>query len=278
MEITLNITNVTPHTVATIGGTGFGNVGAIALDNYIIIIDSSLYPKTGLIFREKLERKFNLPVKYLIFTHYHGDHIFGSQSYNDVTIISSRQTYDNIKLGYQNGWREDLEENDPLAEGKIIITKPTICFNKELIIGDDNNQVEISYAGGHTSGSSYIYFPAEKVLFTGDLIFLRTFPYGGDPTCDPDLWIDQLEKLKQIKADKFIPGHGPVFEDKQEIDMFIDLLKYVKKTVIKSIESNSDPNLDNLPSEYLDAAERRGPVTIENWTEFYKKRLESLIT
>ena len=65
-DLKFDLEIVTSHTVANTSGTGRGNVGAVALRNFSIVIDSTFYAKTAQLFKENVEKKFDLPVKYLI--------------------------------------------------------------------------------------------------------------------------------------------------------------------------------------------------------------------
>ncbi|MFW9991658.1 MAG: MBL fold metallo-hydrolase [Candidatus Odinarchaeota archaeon] len=273
MEIKADLKEVTPRTVACTDWVGYGNVGGIELQNYTIAIDSSMYSKTGKAFYENLRKYFSKPVRFLLYTHYHGDHVFGSGSFKDLTIISSEQTSKNLRDGLQLGWKQALEEEDPLAEGGLEISYPTIKFSGKLFIEDGDFLVEVYNAGGHTSGSSIVYFPYERVLFSGDLIFADSFPYGGDPTCNPDTWIEQLERLKEFEAEKIIPGHGPVLDDINEIDKHVEFLKGLRKAVKEAVKENIDPEDVSIPEFFEKSAEGRKPVTVEQWYEFYKNKL-----
>ena len=65
------------------------NAAAVALDNFIVVIDPMYYPSQGRKFRKYLEKKYNLPVKYLFITHYHGDHVFGMSAFKGVEVIGT---------------------------------------------------------------------------------------------------------------------------------------------------------------------------------------------
>ena len=80
---------VTPRTVVSNSDLTYSNIGGIALRNYSIVIDTSIYGKTGALFRKELEKHFNLLPKYLIYTHYHGDHVFGGRPFKDLIPVSS---------------------------------------------------------------------------------------------------------------------------------------------------------------------------------------------
>ncbi len=268
-EIETNFIQVTPHTYASIGGTGFGNMGAIILSDYIIVIDSSLYPITGKLFREYLEDKFKKPVQMLIITHHHGDHIFGNQSFQDVNIVSSSKTLDNIENKYYQDGMDRLNREDPLTEGKLEIIKPNLTFEDNLIIREGEDTVQIIHGGGHTLGSSYVYYQNEHVLFTGDLLFAKSFPYGGDLTVNPDKWIEQMEKLERIDVNKVVPGHGLVMDNNDEITRAKDLLVSIRQSVKQAVETSSEPVFEEFPDDYKVGSENRLPVTRDQWIKFY---------
>jgi len=68
MDITYDLESITPLTVANTTGEGRGNAGGIALRNFCIAIDSTMYVKTGELLLRNIESKFGVPVKYLIIT------------------------------------------------------------------------------------------------------------------------------------------------------------------------------------------------------------------
>lgn len=272
IDIDLQVETVTPRTRASIGGTGYANTGAILLENFNVMIDSSLYPRTAEVFRKKIEFETSLPTKYLIFTHYHGDHTFGAQSYKDINIISSQSTKENIEHGYHDDWRNWLIEDDPIAKDGIERILPTNTFDTKHTISEGDMEVIISHVGGHTSGSSYVYFPSEQVLYAGDLVFYRCFPYGADPTCDPDKWIEVLKELQGIDARMVIPGHGPIFGSTSELYDLISLMEDMRKLILEELENDDLPTMTDLPEDYSLGSENRMEITFENWKEFYLKK------
>ena len=56
------------------------------------------------------------------------------------------------------------------------------------------------HIGGHTAGSSLVYIPEDRVLFAGDLILTTTFPSVGDPSTNPDTWIDVFNMILSLKV------------------------------------------------------------------------------
>jgi len=274
--IKFDLETITSHTVANTTGLGRGNVGAIGLKNFVIAIDSTIYAKTAQIFRTNLEKRFNLPVKYIIFTHYHADHIFGIGPFKDIVSFCSEQMLENmqsssIKQTYEQRVKNFLKE-DPLAEG-VMFELPNIAFNNKLIIRDEDLYIEAIHLGGHTSGSSIVHFPHEKVLFAGDLIFANMFPYAGDATCDPELYIRAIEIMKEMKPQIVIPGHGKILKGYKTLDEYINFFKKVRMIIKDAINNEILPEKVELPTQYEIFNEELKSLTVNHWYNFYKKWL-----
>jgi len=275
MTISYDLETITPHTVANTTGEGRGNAGGIALRNFCIAIDSTMYVKTGEILRNNLETKFNIPVKYLVITHYHGDHIFGIKPFKDVCVLSSEIT-SKIMLNNETKSRyqvfiKDLAKEGPIGEGLEYIV-PTLLFTDKLIIQDDDLYIEIFHTGGHTAGSSFVSFPYEKVIFAGDLIFENTFPYIGDPTCNPEHLIEALEKMREMDADIYIPGHGPILKGANSLNRHIDFMIEFKNIIQDAIRDNLNAKDIGVPDIFGEPDANRKNMAINHWLNFYKNK------
>ncbi len=275
MTISYDLETITPHTVANTTGEGRGNAGGIALRNFCIAIDSTMYVKTGEILRNNLETKFNIPVKYLVITHYHGDHIFGIKPFKDVCVLSSEIT-SKIMLNSETKSRyqvfiKDLAKEGPIGEGLEYIV-PTLLFTDKLIIQDDDLYIEIFHTGGHTAGSSFVSFPYEKVIFAGDLIFENTFPYIGDPTCNPEHLIEALEKMREMDADIYIPGHGPILKGANSLNRHIDFMIEFKNIIQDAIRDNLNAKDIGVPDIFGEPDANRKNMAINHWLNFYKNK------
>ena len=275
MTITYDLEPITSLTVAQTTGEGRGNVGAVSLKNFCIAIDSTMYVKTGELMRKNLEEQFGVPVRYLVLTHYHGDHIFGLKAFKDVCILSSETTSkimlnDETKTRY-SAFIKELAKEGPIGEG-IEYILPSLLFNNSIKIQDEDLYIEIFHTGGHTAGSSFISFPHEKVVFAGDLIFENTFPYAGDPTCNPELLIKALEKMHNIKADIYVPGHGPILKGASALDRHIKFYKDLRNIIKDAINDNIEAAKISVPDVFGDPDEGRKNMTVNHWLNFYKNK------
>ncbi|MBY8984584.1 MAG: MBL fold metallo-hydrolase [Candidatus Lokiarchaeota archaeon] len=275
MDITYKLDSITPLTVANTTGEGRGNAGGLSLRNFCIAIDSTMYVKTGELLRKNLKSQFGVPVKYLVVTHYHGDHIFGFKPFKDICILSSEMT-SKIMLNNETKSRyqvfiKNLAKEGPIGEGVEYIV-PTLLFTDKLIIQDDDLHIEIYHTGGHTAGSSFVWFPHQKVVFAGDLIFENTFPYAGDPTCDPELLINALKKMQDINADIYIPGHGPIMKGASSLDRHIEFYTDFRNIIKDAIKENITAEKISIPNTFGEPDAGRRSMTVNHWLNFYKNK------
>jgi cyclase len=237
---------VSKHTVMVIGERPHGNVGGIGLENYAIAIDSTGNLSGGRIFRKILEKHYNLPIKYVIFTHCHGDHIGGRQAFDNAAFIVSDLT--------------------PTEKGRF---RNAIFVKDEYLIQDGNREVKIFRTGGHTVGSMFIHFPEENIVFAGDLIFEGLFPpFGGDLSCNPELWLQALEKIKALNPIKIVPGHGPVLSG-DKIKFHISNLQKLKDCIRKAIKENIKTRDIEITDFYGELHQRWMLRTLPRWFSFY---------
>ncbi|MHA2009727.1 MAG: MBL fold metallo-hydrolase [Promethearchaeota archaeon] len=275
MAISYELESITPLTVANTTGEGRGNAGGLSLRNFCVAIDSTMYVKTAELQRKNLEKKFGVPVKYLVLTHYHGDHIFGLKVFKDIPILSSELTskvmLNNETMSRYEVFIKDLAKEGPIGEGIEYIV-PTLLFTKKVIIQDDDLHIEIYHTGGHTAGSSFVSFPHEKVVFAGDLIFENTFPYAGDPTCNPELLIEALKNMRDIDAEIYIPGHGPIMKKASSLDRHIQFYHELRDIIKDALKDNTAAENINVPITFGEPDEGRKTMTVNTWLNFYKNK------
>ena len=255
MTVDCHIKPITKKTVigkTTIGGRPQSNAGAIAFRDFIIAIDPSPEAHTAPIFRKAIEEHFNLPVKYLLVTHYHGDHTRGIEAFQDTIVIGAKQLYDQMK-----------------KDGKSF--PPQLLFTDKLFIENDGSRVEFRYVGGHTICSSIAYFPEEKVIFLGDLLFADEFPWAGDASSNPDQWIAFFEEVLNLDFDHVVPGHGPLC-DKVEIEKQLQLLKELRDNTLKALKEKKGPTEITRSTIYEKASESRVTRTLQHFYDFYSKK------
>ena len=244
---------ISEHVYCRIGEDGESNNGFIVCDDCVMVVDTatSLYRTQEDL--ENLRTATDKKIKFLINTHYHGDHTFGNMYFSD--IIAHENCYDALKEAtprYIKYVEENMEDKDEVKD--FILKLPNIVFNEEVTLFEPF-EVKISHCTGHTAGSATVYIPGEKVLFSGDLLFVGMHPYMGDG--DIHQWITTLENLLQLEVTTIIPGHGELC-DKEEIKSHIDYLstfysslkdlkkEYSKEEICQNLDLLGLPERDEI--------------------------------
>ncbi|MHA1943678.1 MAG: MBL fold metallo-hydrolase [Candidatus Thorarchaeota archaeon] len=264
-------------------GTNGGNYGAIVLEDEIVMIDSGMIHHMSREMKTNLEHEIGLPILKLVFTHSHGDHVFGAQAFEPVSLIASAPMRSRCEDNLRSVWKQDTllnrysetkRERPELWEAiqSLSIRLPDIVFKDQISLGN-NREITVKLLGGHTSGSSIVISHPQKAIFVGDLIFSGQFPYGGDPTCDPDRWIMALEEVQAIDYETIIPGHGPVC-GRSELEDYTQALKdlraVVKDVITSGISKDEIIERDMIPLQLRIGVERFADVTLDHWFNFYK--------
>jgi glyoxylase-like metal-dependent hydrolase (beta-lactamase superfamily II) len=282
---TLKVEKVSNRVYADTSGDGMSNFGAIVLSSFIVAIDSSMFPSIAQDLRKQVENETGKRFAKLVLTHYHADHVFGNQVFKDCEIVSSIGLKEKMVEVARTEWTpqeiQELAQSDPSLADKLRdleITFPTVTFESSLTIRDKGTQLDVECVGGHTADSSYVYFPSEKVLFSGDLIFASRFPWGGDATANPDKWLEALRKLTELKPNLIIPGHGPRC-DSAELEKYLDFFEEVNATIKNIVASGGSKEQllksKDLPEFYPPRQPQGRTETLSNWYEFYKRQHES---
>ena len=251
----MKLDKVSDHVYANCEGVTGGNVGIIVLDDSVIAVDAQ-YPGSARDFRASIPTVSEKPVSHLILTHIHGDHIYGSQAFEDCEIIAHRRLKEKMEANLMDEWTPeklekmvtDMKTNRPerhwLFEGLKIVL-PTKTFEDRM----DLNGIEITNLGGHSDCSSVVYVPDDKTLFAGDLIFAGRFPWAGDPTSHPETWIKSFETMLSMDVDTIVPGHGPVC-GKEEVETQLKWFREATSIMKKLIKEEADLEEAVKPEHY----------------------------
>jgi glyoxylase-like metal-dependent hydrolase (beta-lactamase superfamily II) len=185
-------------TLYEIEGDG-GNIAALVTGDGVILIDDKFEYDHDVVMGA-VKSITSEPVKYVINTHYHADHSGGNakMAKENVEIISTANSRKNI-----------VEKKQSNAPPDVMPAR--IVFNDETSVFLGGKEVRAKYFGrGHTNGDAVIYFPALKVIHTGDLM-AGTSPLidynGGGSVVE---WTKTLDNALKLDFDTVIPGHGKV--------------------------------------------------------------------
>lgn len=131
------------------------------------------------------------------------------------------------------------------------------------------------HTGGHTAGSSIVYIPEDRVLFAGDLVFAKTFPWAGDPSANPDVWIDAFKAILRLEIETIIPGHGPLC-DKSEVEFQLAFFEAVReemhRLIAEGMSMEAVVKYEAYPEFYKSDPPERRDNSLKHWYNFWKKQ------
>lgn len=264
----------------TEGETG-GNVGIIILEDGVAAVDAQ-YTVSGADFRRSIPSVTRKPVTHLLLTHYHGDHVFGNQAFEDCEIVAHRLLKEKMKENLRTVWApgnlekmmEEVRRSRPerawLYEGLRIVL-PTRVFEERFTL----DGVEMIHMGGHTAGSSVVYIADDRLMFAGDLVFAETFPWAGDPTANPDTWIEAFKAILAMDIETIVPGHGPLCdksEIKTQLDWFEAVRDEMKRLIAEGASMEEAVGHDGYPSFYESERPERRDDSLRQWYRVWSEQ------
>jgi glyoxylase-like metal-dependent hydrolase (beta-lactamase superfamily II) len=247
--LTLTPKQISPSVWYVEGVTALGNVenknfisnaAFIVGPDGIVVIDALGSPDLAealIIAIGKVSRK---KITDVIVTHYHADHIYGLQSFKKIgaSILAhpAAKAYLNSETAAQR-----------LSASRVELA-PWVDDNTKLLGADRwlSNETKLNLSGvellvkpvgpAHTPEDLVIFFPKDKVLFTGDLLFRGRLPFIG-ATADTGSWIQALNSFLDFNATVAIPGHGPVSENANtDSKLLRDYLAFLRTAMGKAVD------------------------------------------
>ena len=206
-------------TVYMLTGSG-GNIGVSVGDDGIVIVDDEFAPLAPKI-KEALKSISTKPIKFILNTHFHGDHTGGNVVFSkDAPIIA----HDNVRNRLAAGTKSSGRETPPAPADAL----PIITFNDTATIHVNGEDIRaVHFPNGHTDSDAVIFFTKSNVVHMGDDLFFAQFPYidldnGGSVRG----LIKNLEAIYPMLNDntKLIAGHGSL-SDKKALREWINMLE-----------------------------------------------------
>ncbi len=185
------------------------NIGFIVGDDCVAVIDTGGSPAVGEVLRAEVEQRTDTPICYVINTHVHPDHVFGNQAFVDTGAefighhrlaaqLSARGEY------YREAMARMLDAG--LDQDVIVPPDRAVDDKMELDLGGRVLRLE-AMPTAHTDTDLVVVDQATGTLWLGDLLFVDRIP-----SLDGSLlgWLAVMDQLREIDAERVVPGHGPV--------------------------------------------------------------------
>lgn len=238
-KVEIKVTKVSGN-IYMLEGAG-GNIAASVGEDGIVLVDDQYAPLA-----EKIQAALknigitDKPVRFVINTHYHGDHTGGNEAFNNAgsTLIAHDNVRKRLESGGTAGNGGSIKmENKPAAKAAL----PIITFQHDVTIHLNGEDIHaMHFPSGHTDGDSIIFFLKNNVVHMGDDFVRYGFPFidvsaGGSVQGI----IDAMEKTTaQLPADvKVIPGHGAL-SNMDDVRAYTKMLKETSAAVQKALDEH----------------------------------------
>lgn len=237
-----------------VSGTGAmvtrSNAMVVVTEEGVLVVDSHITPAAGRALIEGIAQITDEPIRTLVNTHFHYDHAHGNQAFGPgVRVVGheytrhrmatapleehtfkgsserDRQALEEMRAALEmasDEEREALETQISIQAAHVASTAeidpvpPDTTLAEKMTFFRGGREIQLHFLGrAHTGGDVVVYLPAERLVFTGDMML-------GGPPWPGDGWVNEwpatLERLKQLDFDLILPGHGPYFRDRELID------------------------------------------------------------
>jgi glyoxylase-like metal-dependent hydrolase (beta-lactamase superfamily II) len=264
------------------GGHAICNAGIIDLGDKTMVMDPFMNPDAASDLKNAAEQLTGKPVSIVVNSHFHNDHIRGNQCFERASVISTAWTAARIRetATQELAWEKEnapalLDDTQKMLDSatgfhreellmwlgyfegmvqfneRIRLKFPDRTFSDSLWIRGTKRTVRlVEIRKGHTESDLVMFLPAERIMFTGDLLFNERHPWLGDG--DPGHWAQQLETwISDTGVKQFIPGHGAP-GDKEIVKRMLGYLRTMSAAA-SAIPSNSPDSVvvrTPIPPEY----------------------------
>jgi len=225
--------------IATDNEGFISNAGFVVTNDGVVVFDSLGTPSLAYKLVQKIKTITDQPIKKVVVSHYHADHIYGLQVFEELgaEIIAP---YGAQKYIRSDAAKSRLEERqfslDPWVNENTHLVLPDITVEKSTHFTMGGLTFTLNFMGkAHSDGDLTMLVEPDKVLFSGDIIFQERIPFVG--SADSKKWLDTLTRLETDGLTALVPGHGPASKDpKNTISLTRRYLAYLRKVMGTGIE------------------------------------------
>jgi glyoxylase-like metal-dependent hydrolase (beta-lactamase superfamily II) len=210
------------------------NAGFVVTPAGVVVIDALGSPVLARELLDAIARITPQPVKVLVVTHYHADHIYGLQVFKDRGVEVIAHEAGRLYLNSDTAelrLKASREELAPWIDAatRLVAADRWISAPYRFTLGGTDFVVQPA-GPAHTPEDLVVALPARGVLFAGDLVFRGRIPFVGQ--ADSGRWVQALDRLLAMKPATIVPGHGPVSNQAlEDLQLTRDYLQHLRATM-----------------------------------------------
>ena len=207
------------------------NAGFVIGPEGVLVVDTFENPAAAKKMLEAIHEKTKLPVRYVVNTHYHLDHVAGNAIFAEsgATVMAQEnvrvwERTENLKF-----FGAKITPQQRASVEELYLPDVTYAQSATVYIGN-NSGLTLRVMPGHTGGDTVVYDAEANVVFCGDLFWNHTLPNLIDASTKQ--WIDTLDALvREYPSAKFVPGHGEKVGDAADVRAFRDYLIFLREAI-----------------------------------------------
>jgi len=198
-----------------------------------VVIDTLPFPEETRQVREFARRRSPQGIRYVINTHHHADHVYGSYLFPEAELIAHRQCREILLKVGESSLAQAKAQTPVLAPVELRI--PQLVFEVDLLLRLGEKTIHIMHAPGHSADGVMVHLREDKVLVASDVVTPVPLIARGNA----EELVKSLRLIKALNLENVIQGHGGVLlrgEIEETVDSSISYLRAVEKKVRAFVE------------------------------------------
>ncbi len=202
----------------------------IVTDEGVIVTDP-MNAKVANLLRSEIRKVTDKPVKYVVYSHSHHDHISGGNIFKEEGATF---------IGHKNILKELADHPTPLTP------LPDVTFDNNYTVKLGNRTLELTYVGpNHGDSMVVMRLPKEKILFIVDIVTPRRVAFRTMPDFWPDEWVRSLKEIEQMDFDYVISGHGPTNQPAIDPGTVVEEQRIYLEDLMAAVKAEFDKGTHN---------------------------------
>jgi glyoxylase-like metal-dependent hydrolase (beta-lactamase superfamily II) len=214
----------------------------LVTDEGVLVIDTRQHPRAGQQLIAEIRKVTDKPIKWVINSHFHGDHTFGNAAFKaaGATFVTQKETARIMQKVQpkEMARRVDYFKRTGFDPKEVQLILPDVTFDNEMTIRLGGREVRLFYLGpGQQEGDTFVLFPHARALFTPGAFARHSMP-NMLFTTSVENWLKLLDQVAAMDVDTILPGHGDVATraDVKELSaMLADEYATVKAAIAKGV-------------------------------------------
>lgn len=248
VDVDMKLIKVSDHVYFVQGMAGaatqnkgfISNAGFVVTPDGVVVFDALGTPSLAEKFLGLIRTVTRAPIKTVVMSHYHADHLYGLQVFKDegAKIIAPAGAKDYLSSDVaENLLATRRKELKPWVDDRTRIVSADIYLDDNHSFEFGGIRFDLSLQGmAHSEGDLAMLVSPDQVMFTGDIIFEGRIPFIGESNTKN--WLKQLDQLRSARVAALIPGHGPMAKNPNDLIRFTHrYLSYLRKEMGAAVDS-----------------------------------------